>query len=108
MLDWTLEIAGKSLNISGVVVGAATFAIIAVSRYSCIVGEYYFSKKFWSGFLIIGLIAVAASLFVNQLVWATILGVLGFSYLWGIQEIIEQEDRVKKGWFPKNPKRKYQ
>ena len=30
-------------------------------------------------------------------------------YYWGTKcwWIFEQEDRVKKGWFPKNPKRKY-
>jgi hypothetical protein len=32
-------------------------------------------------------------------------GVFGFSSLWSIHEIIEQEERVKKGWFPANPKR---
>jgi hypothetical protein len=31
--------------------------------------------------------------------------IMGFTYLWGIGEIIEQEERVRKGWFPKNPQR---
>jgi len=34
------------------------------------------------------------------------LAVLGFSLLWSIKELSEQKDRVEKGWFPKNPKRK--
>jgi len=28
------------------------------------------------------------------------------SCLWSILELFEQEERVKKGWFPKNPKKK--
>ena len=27
--------------------------------------------------------------------------------LWGIKEMKEQQERVRKGWFPRNPKRKY-
>jgi hypothetical protein len=33
-------------------------------------------------------------------------GILGFSLLWSIYELFKQKERVKKGWFPKNPKRK--
>ena len=35
-----------------------------------------------------------------------VLGVVGCSCLWSILEIFEQKERVEKGWFPKNPKRK--
>ena len=38
---------------------------------------------------------------------ASLLGVFAFSSFWTIKEIFEQEERVKKGWFPKNPKRTY-
>ena len=34
------------------------------------------------------------------------LGILAFSCFWSIRELFEQEQRVKKGWFPKNEKRK--
>lgn len=94
-----------SLNFAGIITGAATFVIIAVSRYMCIKAEYYFTKKFWIGFLVIGIASLAGSLFVHNLIVSTILGINGFTFLWGIGEILEQEDRVKKGWFPKNPKR---
>lgn len=33
------------------------------------------------------------------------LGVLGCTFLWSIQELYEQEERVKKGWFPENSNR---
>jgi hypothetical protein len=32
--------------------------------------------------------------------------VVGFSCFWSIHEIIEQRERVRKGWFPRNPRRK--
>jgi len=38
---------------------------------------------------------------------STLLGVVAFSSFWTIKEIFEQRDRVRKGWFPANPKRKY-
>jgi hypothetical protein len=32
-------------------------------------------------------------------------GILGCTFLWSIQELYEQEERVKKGWFPENSNR---
>ena len=34
-------------------------------------------------------------------------GVFAFSCFWSIKEVLEQRERVRKGWYPKNPKRKY-
>lgn len=52
-------------------------------------------------FLIIGL-----SLMTPSVLLSTVLGVLGASSLRSIKELYEQENRVKKGWFPANPSRK--
>lgn len=93
------------LNFKGIIIGAATFLIIAFSRYVCIKAEYYFTKRFWIVFLIIGIASIALSVIVNNLIGSIILGINGFTFLWGIGEIIEQEERVNKGWFPQNPKR---
>ncbi|MFO7939980.1 MAG: DUF4491 family protein [Bacteroidales bacterium] len=94
-----------NLNFSGLVVGFATFIIISKARYLTIVAEYYFTKKFWIGFLILGLGLVILAAFTEHAELSAILAITGFTYLWGIGEIIEQEERVEKGWFPKNPKR---
>lgn len=93
------------LNYAGIIVGAATFVIIAISRYICIKAEYYFTKKFWIAFLVIGIVSIAGSLVAKNLLISVIFGINGFTFLWGIGEIIDQEERVSKGWFPKNPKR---
>lgn len=101
-----LDLFGHSLNISGLIIGGLTFVIIVFSRWLCIAGEYYFSKKFWIVFLIVGVMGTVSSFFVEGLLVSTSLAIVGFVFLWGIQETIEQEERVKKGWFPKNDKKK--
>ena len=95
-------------NFHGIIIGIAAFLIIAFARYLCIAGEYYFTKRFWIAFLIIGITSLSGSLLINNNLLSAILGINGFTFLWGIHEIIEQEERVKKGWFPENPKRKNQ
>ena len=44
---------------------------------------------------------------VDNILVSSLLGVFAFSSFWTIKEVFEQEERVKKGWFPKNPKRTY-
>ncbi|PKP30838.1 MAG: DUF4491 domain-containing protein [Bacteroidetes bacterium HGW-Bacteroidetes-17] len=102
----TFELFGYTVNIIGIILGFASFLIIMFSRYSCIAGEYHFTKKLWIVFLIVGILAVLISFLLTNIIVSTIVAIIGFNYLWGINEIIEQENRVNKGWFPKNPKRR--
>ncbi len=67
-------------------------------------GHYYFGVKFWPLFLIFGLLSVMASVFVKNVLLSGVLGIAGFIFLWCIYELFEQEKRVEKGWFPRNPK----
>jgi hypothetical protein len=106
MTDFLINISDLSLNLSGLIVGAATFLIIIFGRWACIAGEYYFSKKIWIAFLLFGILGLIAGLFVKNVLIASILCIFGLTLLWGIHEVIEQEERVQKGWFPENPKRK--
>ena len=57
-------------------------------------------------FLIVGIGLIISSIFIENITISSIIAVVGFSSLWSIHEIIEQEERVKKGWFPKNPNKK--
>jgi hypothetical protein len=95
----------EDIQLAGLVVGAYSFFTIIIARWVCIAGEYYISKKLWIGFLIIGIGSLWASLYAESIIWGTILGITGFIYIWGIHEIIEQEERVAKGWYPKHPKK---
>ena len=56
---------------------------------------------------LLGIGGIIASLYTENIMIASLLGVFAFSSFWTIKEIFEQEERVKKGWFPKNPKRIY-
>ncbi len=94
------------MKFQGLVIGAVAFLIIGIFHPIVIKTEYYIGKKAWPLFLIVGLALIVASLFVDSIVIASILGITGFSSLWSIHELIEQEERVRKGWFPSNPNKK--
>jgi hypothetical protein len=93
-------------NLTGLVIGLATFLIIGVFHPLVIKGEYHFGVRIWWAFLLMGLAAIAASVAVRHVVWSTLLAVWGASSLWSIGELFEQRKRVAKGWFPRNPRRK--
>jgi hypothetical protein len=96
-----------NMNYSGLILGVATFLLIGVFHVIVVKGEYYFSKKIWPLFLAAGIASLFISLFISSPVISSLIAVFGISCLWSIRELFEQEDRVKKGWFPKNPKRRY-
>ena len=93
------------LNITGLILGAVTFIIIGAFHPLVIKAEYQYGKGIWPVFLLAGIIALVLSVFVETILFSAILGVFGFSALWSIRELFDQERRVKKGWFPVNPKR---
>lgn len=88
----------------GLLIGALSFVIIGVFHPIVIHAEYFFTKKCWPIFLIVGLGFCAVSCLMKSIVVSCILAMIGFSCLWSIVELFEQEQRVKKGWFPKHPK----
>ena len=69
--------------------------------------EYYFGVRSWWTFFAVGLAAATGSLFVENMYVSIFLGIFAFSAFWGIGEVFQQRERVRKGWFPKNPKRRY-
>ncbi|MBQ0081319.1 MAG: DUF4491 family protein [Alistipes sp.] len=94
------------MNFTGVLLGVAVFLLIGLFHPIVIKSEYYFGKKCWWAFALAGLLFCILSLCTSSMVLSTLLGVTAFSCFWSILELFEQEKRVKKGWFPKNPKRK--
>ena len=94
------------MNWQGILIGAAAFFSMGIFHPIVIKAEYYFSKSIWPLFLVAGLILVGISLNLDNLTAGSICAVVGFSFLWSIYELFEQEKRVEKGWFPKNPNRK--
>lgn len=93
------------MGLLGLTIGLLTFLLIGIFHPIVIKSHYYFGLGCRPVFLIAGIAAGAGSYFVHDLIWSTLLGVLAFTCLWSIHEITEQEQRVKRGWFPANPKR---
>ena len=93
------------MHFEGLAMGVIVFLIIGIFHPVVIKVEYYFGKKVWPVFFVIGWGFVIWSLYTANLFFSIFLGVFGFSCLWSSGELIEQEGRVKKGWFPKNPNR---
>ena len=83
-----------------------TFLLIGVFHPIVIKAEYYFGKKCWPVFLALGLFFLLVSLLIENTTISILIAILGISCLWSIKELFEQENRVKKGWFPANPERK--
>lgn len=94
------------LHFTGAIIGVATFLIIGLFHPLVIKGEYYFGVKCWWVFLIAGIIASVASLLIADVLWSTLLAVLGASSFWSIGELFAQRKRVERGWFPKREVKK--
>lgn len=94
-------------HLSGLAIGICTFLIIGIFHPIVVKSEYYWGTKCWWIFLLIGIAGVIGSLYTESIFLSALLGVFAFSSFWTIKEIFEQKERVEKGWFPKNPKRKY-
>lgn len=94
------------MSFTGIITGFVTFLIIGLFHPLVIKGEYYFGVRCWWAFFVAGIVTGALSLIVSNLYCSIILGVVSFSSFWSILEVFEQRERVRKGWFPKNSKRK--
>lgn len=94
------------MSFLGIAIGLSSFLIIGILHPVVIKTEYYFGKKVWPIFAVLGTICLLVSLFVQSIFFSILLAVLGFSLYWSIFELFEQEKRVAKGWFPRNPKKK--
>ncbi|MDR0962243.1 MAG: DUF4491 family protein [Mediterranea sp.] len=94
-------------HLIGLLIGISTFLIIGLFHPVVVKAEYYWGTRCWWIFLLLGIAGVIGSLLVDNVLIASLLGVFAFSSFWTIKEVFEQEERVKKGWFPKNPNRTY-
>ncbi|WP_410506407.1 DUF4491 family protein [Haloimpatiens sp. FM7315] len=58
-------------------------------------------------FIAFGILSLLVSLNFNNITFSTLFGILFFCCFWSIKAVLEQEERVLQGRFPKNPKRIY-
>ena len=90
------------------IIGIGTFLIIGLFHPVVVKAEYYWGTRCWWIFLILGIIGIAGSLLISDILISSLLRVFSFSSFWTIKEVFEQRERVLKGWFPMNPKRKHE
>ena len=95
----------QSCHMLGLAIGLCTFLIIGLFHPVVIKSEYHFGTRCWWVFLLLGIVVIAASILIADVFWSAVLGVTAFSSFWTILEIFEQRERVRKGWFPRNPRR---
>lgn len=94
-------------HLQGLVIGICTFLIIGMFHPIVVKAEYYWSTRCWWLFYFLGIAGSDIVSMLENVVISSLLGVLPFLLFGRIKEIFEQEKRVQKGWFPKNPKRTY-
>lgn len=93
------------MNLFGLVLGAVALLLVAVFHVLVVKVEYHWGARAWPVFLVTGLVCVTFSLLAENDLVSGMLGVTGIFLFWSIREILEQEERVKKGWYPAKPKR---
>lgn len=96
----------NDLNWTGLIIGTATFILIGIFHVVVIKAEYYFGKSIWPAFAFVGAAMLSCSVLPENAIFSSVASIFGITCLWSIKELFEQEKRVKKGWFPKNPRRK--
>ena len=97
----------STYHLQGLVLGLCSFLIIGICHPIVIKGEYYCGQRFKWVFLLVGIALCAGSVLISDVLFSSLMGVGAFSCFWGIKEMGEQQERVRKGWFPRNPKRTY-
>lgn len=97
----------KEYHLLGLLIGLGTFLIIGVFHPIVIKAEYHYGTRCWWWFLVAGALLIALTLIIDNVLVSALLGVAGFSCFWSILEVFQQQERVRKGWFPRNPRRRY-
>ena len=96
----------ENYHLLGLAIGVATFLIIGLFHPVVVKAEYHWGTRCWWIFLLLGVGGTIVSILIANILVSALCGIFAFSSFWTIKELFEQEKRVKKGWFPKNPKRK--
>ena len=97
----------STYHLQGLVLGLCSFLIIGICHPLVIKGESHYGQRFKWFFVVAGILLCVGSLLVDGMLLSSLMGVGAFSCFWGIGEMAQQQERVRKGWFPRNPKRTY-
>ena len=84
------------INFDGLLIGIVTFLIIGLFHPVVVKAEYYWGTKCWWIFLVLGILGVIASLFIDSVFVSAICGVFAFSSFWTIKEISSRRSVCRK------------
>jgi len=90
-----------TVQLTGIIIGAATFILIGLLHVAVIKVEYHLGAKYWPAFALAGVALVGASLVVSSPLISGVLGAAGFAVAWSAPELVKQRERVEKGWYPR-------
>ena len=82
------------MQYAGVILGLYTFTMIGILHVSVVKIERIIGAHVWSGFVLLGAIFGAWSLFTTDVLTSTLLGVSGFLFAWSGPELRKQKERV--------------
>jgi len=99
--------AGKidPMNSTGLGLGLYMLFVIGFGFFWVIKLEYHLGAGTWKAVLAVGLLICLLSLFMPSFTSSALVGIFGGSVVWGATELPGQEERVKRGLFPANPRR---
>lgn len=93
------------MNPTGLYLGLFMLFVIGFGFFWVIRLEYYLGAQVWKWVLALGLLICLVSLFMPTFTSSALVGIFGGSVVWGATELPGQEQRVRRGLFPANPKR---
>ncbi len=94
------------MNLTGLSLGFFMLFCIGFGFFWVIKLEYYIGAGVWKAVLALGIVLCLLSLFVPNFTASALLGIFGGSVAWGATELPAQAERVRRGVFPANPKRR--
>jgi hypothetical protein len=75
------------MNFKGIIIGAVSFLTIEIFHSLVIKAEYHFGTRVWPFFLIMGIVLSIISLFVENVIFGTILGIISLCGFWSIRAL---------------------
>lgn len=84
----------RDMQYAGLILGVYTFIMIGILHVAVVRIEQVIGSHIWPGFVILGLTFGAGSLFVDNVLISTLLGVSGFLFAWSGPELKKQKERV--------------
>ena len=93
------------MNWTGIFLGLFMLLVIGFGFFWVIQLEYYLGARVWKSVLVLGIGICLLSLFMPDFTSSALVGIFGGSIVWGATELPGQEERVRRGLFPANPRR---